>query len=215
MNRLMPLLLCLLALSLHAADGPPAARVNGVEISQMRLERYFAEYLEDRGRALTSIRNPSVYKRLREQALNDLIDRELLWQEAQRQGVTVSDTEVQARIGHLRQAFASNEMFERRLADAGFDLQSFAAYTRQEMAAQQVFLAASRVAEPSQFQVLAFYEANAKTLASTQNQSPDDPVQREQGLALAKTLLIDQWQAQARQALLQRLRDSGQLQRID
>ncbi|UVL59306.1 SurA N-terminal domain-containing protein [Pseudomonas sp. B21-032] len=215
MNRLMPLLLCLLAVSLHAADGPPAARVNGVEISQMRLERYFAEYLEDQGRALTSIRNPSVYKRLREQALNDLIDRELLWQEAQRQGVAVSDAEVEARIGHLRQAFGSNEVFERRLADAGFDPQSFAAYTRQEMAAQQVFVAASRVPEPSAAQVSAFYQANAKSFAGGQNQSQGDPVQREQGLAMAKTLLIDQLQTQARQALLQRLRDSGQLQRID
>ncbi|QBF26673.1 peptidylprolyl isomerase [Pseudomonas tructae] len=215
MNRLMPLLLCLLALSLHAADGPPAARVNGVEISQLRLERYFTEYLEDQGRALTSIRNPSVYKRLRQQALNDLIDRELLWQEAQRQGVTVSDDEVAARIAHLRQAFGSAQTFERRLAEAGFDAQSFSAYTRQEMAAQQVFQAASRVPEPSQAQVLAFYEANGKTFAGAQNQSQDDPVQREQGLALAKTLLIDQLQTQARQALLQRLRDSGQLQRID
>jgi peptidyl-prolyl cis-trans isomerase C len=58
------------------------ARVNGEEISQLRLERYFAEYLEDQGRALGSIRNPKAYKQLRKAALDALIDKELLWQEA-------------------------------------------------------------------------------------------------------------------------------------
>lgn len=63
----------------------PAARVNGVEIGLTRLERYFSEYLDAQGRAVTSIRNPGLYKRLRDQALDELIDKELLWQEARRQ----------------------------------------------------------------------------------------------------------------------------------
>ncbi|MHC8354698.1 peptidylprolyl isomerase [Pseudomonas sp. LB3P81] len=48
------------------SNGPAAARVNGEEISEFRLERYFAEYLEDQGRALGSIRNPKAYKQLRQ-----------------------------------------------------------------------------------------------------------------------------------------------------
>lgn len=213
--KLLGLLLCLLALPLQAQEGPPAALVNGVAISQLRLDRYFTEYLEDRGRALTSIRNPSVYKRLRDQALNDLIDKELLWQEAQRQGVTVSDAEVNAQVEQLRQAFGSSQTFEQRLADAGFDSTSFAAYTRHELAAQRVFLAATQVPEPDAAQVKAFYLANENSFQAQQNQSVSNPVEAEQGLALAKSILIDQQQAQARHALLQRLRDAGQVQKLD
>lgn len=213
--KLICLLLCLLALPLQAQEGPPAALVNGVAISQLRLERYFAEFLEDRGRALTSIRNPSVYKRLRDQALSDLIDRELLWQEAQRQGVKIDDSQVNAQIDQLRQAFGSAENFERRLADAGFDTRSFSDYTRQELAAKQVFMEATKVAEPDAAQVRAFYLANENSFQAEQNQNASAPVEEEQGLAMAKLLLIDQQQAQARQALLQRLRDAGQVQRLD
>jgi hypothetical protein len=85
----------------------PAARVNGVEIGLMRLERYFSEYLDAQGRAVTSIRNPGLYKRLRDQALDELIDKELLWQEAQRQGIAVSDEHVSAQVGEIEAASAA------------------------------------------------------------------------------------------------------------
>ena len=39
------------------SNGPAAARVNGEEISRLRLERYVAEYLEDQGRAVGSLRS--------------------------------------------------------------------------------------------------------------------------------------------------------------
>lgn len=213
--KLLALLLCLVVLQLQAQEGPPAAQVNGVPISQLRLERYFADYLQAQGRALTSIRNPSVYKRLREQALNDLIDKELLWQEAQRQGIKVSDSEVNAQIDQLRQALGTAKSFEQRLADAGFDSDSFADYTRHEMAAQQVFMQASQVPEPAPAEVRAFYLANASSLPLAQNQTADSSVEDEQGLELARRVLVDQQQAQARHALLQRLRDAGQVQRLD
>lgn len=213
--KLLCLLLCVLALPLQAREGLPAARVNGVEISQLRLERYFVEYLEDQGRALTSIRNPSVYKRLRDQALTDLIDKELLWQEAQRQGIKVDEHEITAQIDQLRQAMGGAQTFERRLADAGFDSQSFTEYMRHELAAQQVFMQASQVPEPAPEQVRAFYKANENSFQPPQNQSATGPVEEEQGLELAKRILIDQQQAQARWAMLQRLRDAGQVQRLD
>lgn len=49
------LLLCLLlGLAPISQADVPVARVNGVEISSMRLERYFAEYLQDQGRPVAS-----------------------------------------------------------------------------------------------------------------------------------------------------------------
>ncbi|MCP1501036.1 peptidyl-prolyl cis-trans isomerase C [Pseudomonas migulae] len=141
-----------------ANNGPVAARVNGEEISEFRLERYFAEYLEDQGRALGSIRNPKAYKQLRQKALDALIDREVLWQEALKRGVVISDATVQRQVEQTRQAIGGAEKFARRLEDAGFDEAGFAEYTRRELAAQQVFTELTRMAEPDEKQVRAFYE---------------------------------------------------------
>jgi parvulin-like peptidyl-prolyl isomerase len=49
------------------------------------------------------------------------------------------------------------EVFARRLQDAGFDEAGFVEYTRRELAAQQMFAELTKVAEPDEKQVRAFY----------------------------------------------------------
>ncbi|MCE0777247.1 SurA N-terminal domain-containing protein [Pseudomonas sp. NMI542_15] len=193
----------------------PAARVNGVEIGLTRLERYFSEYLDAQGRAVTSIRNPGLYKRLRDQALDELIDKELLWQEARRQGIVISDEQVSAHVGEVEAAFGSPAIFERRLAQAGFDRAQYSEYTRRDMAARQVYAQLSAVEAPSQAEVQAFYDANQERLQGAQNQNDKPSVIREQGLALARAALVDQRQAQARQSVRQRLRASATVEIAD
>lgn len=195
------------------ADSAPVARVNGVDISVMRLERYFTDYLQGQGRAVTSIRSPSLYKRLREEALDELIDKELLWQEAQRRGLEVTDAQVAAFVGEVEKLFGTPEIFEQRLSQAGFDRASFADYTRHEMASQQVFAQLSAVEQPSEEQVQAYFAANRERLQKTENQSDSDLVVPEQGLVLARVALTGQLEAQARQTVRQRLRASAQIQR--
>lgn len=210
------LLLCLLLVVAKASWADmPAARVNGVDIGVLRLERYFSEYLEAQGRALSSIRNPTLYKRLRSQALDELIDKELLWQEAQRRGIAISDEQVAAQVGEVEAAFGSPALFERRLADAGFDRPAYADYMRQELASQQVYAQLSAVPAPTQAEVEAFYQANRKTLQGVQNQSDNPSVIREQGLVLARGALIAQLQTQARQSVRQRLRESAKVELAD
>lgn len=210
------LLLCLLLVVAKASWADmPAARVNGVDIGVLRLERYFSEYLEAQGRALSSIRNPTLYKRLRSQALDELIDKELLWQEAQRRGIAISDEQVAAQVGEVEAAFGSPALFERRLADAGFDRAAYAEYMRHELASQQVYAQLSAVPAPTQAEVEAFYLANRKTLQGVQNQSDNPSVIREQGLVLARGALIAQLQTQARQTVRQRLRESAKVELAD
>ena len=151
-------LLTLWAAVAWCSNGPAAARVNGEEISQLRLERYFAEYLEDQGRAVGNIRNPKAYKQLRKAALDALIDRELLWQEAVKRGVVISDAVVKDQVDQTRQAMGGAEVFARRLEDAGFDEAGYIEYTRRELAARQVFNDLTQAGEPDEKQVRAFYE---------------------------------------------------------
>lgn len=210
------LLLCLLLVIANASSADvPVARVNGVNIDLMRLERYFSEYLQAQGRAVASIRNPTLYKRLRGQALDELIDKELLWQESQRQGIHISDEQVSTQVGEVEAAIGSPALFDRRLADAGFDRKAYADYMRHEMAAQQVYARLSAVGDPSQGEVEAFYRANRQTLQGVQNQSDNTWVITEAELVLAKAALIGQLQAQARQSVRQRLRESATVEVAD
>lgn len=210
------LLLCLLQVLAKASWADmPAARVNGVEIETMRLERYFSEYLDAQGRAVASIRNPNLYQRLRDQALNELIDKELLWQEAQRRGIAISDEQVSAHVGEVEAALGSPAIFERRLAEAGFDRAQYNEYTRRELAAQQVYAQLSAVAAPSQAEVEAFYDASLETLQGVQKQNDEPSVIREQGLVQARATLIGQREAQARQSVRQRLRASATVEIAD
>ncbi|SPO61131.1 SurA N-terminal domain-containing protein [Pseudomonas inefficax] len=210
------LLLCLLQVLAKASWADmPAARVNGVEIGTMRLERYFSEYLDAQGRAVASIRNPNLYQRLRDQALEELIDKELLWQEAQHRGIAISDEQVSAHVGQVEAALGSPAIFERRLAEAGFDRAQYNEYTRRELAAQQVYAQLSAVAAPSQAEVEAFYDANRETLQGAQQQSDEPSVIREQGLVLARATLIGQREAQARHSVRQRLRASATVEIAD
>ena len=80
------------------------------------------------------------------------------------------------------------------------------------MAAQQVYAQLSAVDAPSQGEVEAFYDANQERLQGAQNQSDNPSVIREQGLALARATLIGQREAQARQSVRQRLRESAKVE---
>lgn len=167
----LAVLLMVLSCCLPAAwanDGPAAARVNGEEISAFRLERYFVEYLQDQGRAVTSIRSPKAYRQLRQAALQALIDRELLWQEAQKRGVQVDELTVREQIEQTRSALGGSEAFLRRLQDAGFDQASFTEYTRRELAAQQVFgaLIRAHTLQPRQLLVRLPMQADAAMVAA-------------------------------------------------
>ena len=122
---------------------------------------------------------------------------------------------VSAQVGEIEAAFGSPALFERRLAEAGFDRAQYTEYTRHEMAAQQVYALLSAVDAPSQGEVEAFYDANQQRLQGAQNQSDNPSVIREHGLALARATLIGQREAQARQSVRQRLRESAKVEIAD
>lgn len=122
------------------ADEPGvAATVNGVPITVFRLERHFEDFLKERGRNLAAIRHPDVYKRLKREALDELIDRELLAQEAERRGLEVPQADLDAVLARIAATSTGPEAHARRLAAAGFDDASYADYVRRSLAAQRAF----------------------------------------------------------------------------
>lgn len=138
-----------------------AARVNGAEITNFRLERHFEEYLKNQRRNISSMINPRVYKKLKREALDQLIEREVLWQAAQAEGVVVDDDELQAALKQMQAQIRDRDAHLRRLAHAGFDEKSHAEYVRQELAGAKFLLRKSSDGPTvSDDEVTAFYKGN-------------------------------------------------------
>ncbi len=137
-----------------------AARVNGVDITVFRLERHFEDYLKLQRRDPGMMTNPRVYNRLKREALDQLIDTELLWQQAQSLGIEVADEDVRARRAEIEAGFRTREAFERRIAHAGFDDASYDDYLRRDIAASRALEVLIGEIEVSDDEVRSLYEAN-------------------------------------------------------
>ncbi len=184
------------------ADAPgTAARVNDAEISNFRLERYFTEYLAANGRNLGAIRDPRTYRRLRQAALDDLIDKELLWQAGQEQGIKADESAVEVHFNQMRASFDNAEAFARKLELAGFDEASYRDYLRHEYVAQRMLEELSRVPVPNENDVESFIALNSLPVASTNED-------RER----VRRMLQARRQAEAAQTALQRLRQQSQIE---
>jgi SurA N-terminal domain len=156
------LLTSLMAAAVFAQNIPGvAARVNGVEIGNFRLERHFDEFLKGQRRNIGAMINPRVYKKLKREALEQLIERELLWQAAQAEGVSVDDAQVQAALQQMQERMKSHDAYLRKLEAAGFDEKSYAEYLRQDLAGTMYLLHKSSTApEVSDEEIAAFYRSH-------------------------------------------------------
>lgn len=106
-----------------------AATVNGTVITMQtllwELDRA-QKRLAKKGKDLT----PEETNTLKEQILDNLIDFELLYQQSEKEGVTVEDKEVQDQLDKLRNAYSSEEAFQKELKDQNFSEATLRTLTR-------------------------------------------------------------------------------------
>lgn len=188
---------------LAAEEYGAAARVNGVEISLFRLERHFEDYLRLQQRNVAAIRTPSVYKRLKREALQQLIDKELLWQEAQRNGIQVSAAAVEQAREAVADSFGNRAAFERRLVSAGFDEAGYAEYLRSEIAASRMLDRLVATTDVPDAEVRRVYAANRDRFAGASEA---------RGLEVVREALLAQRTAEARRKVLEQLRAKARIE---
>lgn len=136
-----------------------AARVNGEEITAARLEGMFQEYLKEQGRTVQKMTSPGTYKRMRREALEKLIERELLWQEARKQDVASEET-VDEAFRTFREQFPDDARMRVRLEEYRFTAQSYREYLRQDASIRLYVTRLAASAQVSDAEVHAFYEEN-------------------------------------------------------
>lgn len=138
-----------------------AARVNGQPITAERLERGFEEYLRDKRINIGAMRSPQRAKTLKREVLDLLIEQELLWQEAQREGLVASANETGDALAEIRGHFADGASFAARLATEGYTESSYAQHLRRLLSARKLLDGRERQVTVGDQQVADFYRRHA------------------------------------------------------
>jgi len=115
-----------------------AATVNGAAISNERLEMFFESYTASKGRVVASFRSPEAYRRWKRDALEILIDEELLWQESQRRKIVISQADLEAALAEQRARFSSPGAFQRQVRGSGHTEQTFPGFLRRQIAIERL-----------------------------------------------------------------------------
>jgi peptidyl-prolyl cis-trans isomerase C len=123
------------ALAQHAGD---AVRVNGAGIPNERVDRFLVDYLAQKGRNAQAIRHPEAYRQYRREAIDQLVDDELLWQEAVRLGLVATPAEVEKAVAEGRARYPSPGEFARRLERAGLTEATYPAWARRQASIQKL-----------------------------------------------------------------------------
>lgn len=171
-RRLAPvLLLGILVLSgtgIRAQGFHPgvAVRVNGVEISNQRFDAFYQEYrrpyginVAGRGDHLQRLTS------LRHEAMNLMVEQELIRQAAEAQDITVTTAEVDTVLTEIGEPFGTLENFTRRLESEGFTRDEYRQHVARMLAASKYLDAIrARVPTVTDEELDAYYRSNQQRL---------------------------------------------------
>lgn len=143
-----------------------AVRVNGEAISYQRFHGFYNEYRNASGVAVGARGDQlELLTRLREEAMERLIEQALVCQAAEAAGIRIGDAEVEAGVAELRDVFDSDASFRLRLEEEGFTEASYRDHVRQMIAAKR-YLDDIRMqaAEVSDAELERYYHENERRL---------------------------------------------------
>ncbi|WP_409229163.1 SurA N-terminal domain-containing protein [Gudongella sp. SC589] len=122
--------------------GDPIARVNGVDLHQgpyeRAVERMIAGY-QQQGLSLEGEMGDQVKERINEQVLNQMIQVEVMTQEAQNLGLAPSESVVQAEIDAFRDHYGSEEDYLTALSDNLYSEDDFRRIILEDLSVKALF----------------------------------------------------------------------------
>jgi peptidyl-prolyl cis-trans isomerase C len=147
----------------HPGD---AVRINGKEISNQRFNAFYVAYRNAQGVAVGARGDQlELLKRLRREAMDLMIEQELVAQAAEREGIEVAPAEVEAELEQVRSAFDRPDRFVSKLKMDGFTEEGYRNHVRRMIAAKH-YLDAIRTeaGEVSDEELEAYYRENERRL---------------------------------------------------
>jgi peptidyl-prolyl cis-trans isomerase C len=115
-----------------------ALRVNGIDISYQRYVGFYQEYQRSQGVAIGARGDQlPLLTRMRKEAMDLLIEQELIIQAAESQGIEVTLEEVDAAFAEVSAPFDNPDEFTRRLETEGYTEESYREHLRRMIAASK------------------------------------------------------------------------------
>jgi parvulin-like peptidyl-prolyl isomerase len=163
-RRFLVLTILLVSAGIWAQGNYPgiAVRVNGVEISYQRFQGLYQEHQRSHGVAIGARGDQlPLLKRLRREAMDIMLEQELIRQAAQAEGIEISDKEVDAAIAEIREPFETPEDFARKLETDGFTEEGYRQRVKHMIAAKRHLDAIrASVADVSDEELETYYRDN-------------------------------------------------------
>jgi peptidyl-prolyl cis-trans isomerase C len=125
------------AMPQDGAKKDKVAVVNGTVISRTDYDKELSR-LERQLAMGGRTPNPTDMTDMKQRVLEGLVDRELLKQESKKQGISVSDADVNQQVGALRQKFSSEKEFTDALAKMNLSEADLKSQLRQDMAIKKL-----------------------------------------------------------------------------
>lgn len=143
-----------------------AVRVNDETVSNQRFQGFYVEFRNSKGVAVGARGDQlELLKRLRREAMDEIIEQVLVGQAAEQAGLEADPAEVDKSIADLRSIFDSESAFQMKLDGEGFTQDTFRTHVGRMMIAKQ-YLDKIRMtaADVSDADLERYYEANKRRL---------------------------------------------------
>ncbi len=122
--------------------GDPIATVNGVDLYEgpyeRAVQRMIAGY-QQQGLSLEGEMGETVKERINDQVLNQMIQVEVMTQEAEELGFAPSEEEIQAEIDSFRDRYGSEEEYQKALSDNLYSEEEFRKIILEDMSVKALF----------------------------------------------------------------------------
>jgi peptidyl-prolyl cis-trans isomerase C len=145
----------------QTAAAGKAAIVNGVVIQEEEVNRALL-YQQQRMLATTGqVIRPDMIPEVRKMILENLIDRELLYQQSRKKGIVVEDAQVKEQLDRIKQEYPNEQAFKENMAEEHLNEEALKSKIRMSLAVQKfVDKEFGGTPEVSEAEAKAFYEGN-------------------------------------------------------
>jgi peptidyl-prolyl cis-trans isomerase C len=141
-------------------DQTVAVTVNGQEITNGEIAQESTRLMRQLGTGATPQQMESMKGVVRQQAVDNIINRILLEQSIEKEGIEITQDEIDQRISDVRSSFPSEEEMRNRLAMMGMTEEMFVDEMRTALRVEKLLAKHAPVAEVTEAEMKAFYEEN-------------------------------------------------------
>lgn len=175
----LPLLMLMLLITACGGRDTVVATVNGEEILESELDASVDQMVssyEQYGLDMESEQGQMMLVQIKTQALENLIQQEVLMQAAEEAGYTVSDEELDTEIGGIKAQFTTEEEFGEALEANGFTPESYRKRLKAELMISEFFQAQIETKEVSEEEIEAYYDDYVEQLEEHNEDAEEEEI---------------------------------------